>query len=94
MKNQTVMASVRRQEMQVTSAHEQNADCSAAAAKSQNGTYLKNMPRIKYNFDGPAADMSLLLGICSATAVVNFYIIRLPDLFGLRLIDHINRYSL
>ena len=46
MKNQTVMVSVRRQEMQVTSEHARNADCSAAAVESQNDTYLKNMPGI------------------------------------------------
>ena len=58
MKNQTVMASVRRQEMWVTSAHARNADRSAAAAESQNGTYLKNMPRT----NGPSFSANRKIG--------------------------------
>jgi len=40
------MASVACQHIQVDRAHAWNVDRSAAAVKFQNGTYLKNMPRI------------------------------------------------
>lgn len=70
------MASVRRQEMQVLSAQAQNADRTAAAAVRQNGTYLKNMPRIQY------AEIKIILDISINDIANNTYLA--PNFYDLK----------